>query len=98
MSVDGRGEKYFFGTIIADYTFESENVKVNFFNQRDGVFLVLVNDECDGWTVVEDANAQTIFDIKKIPYDSNTHAWFMNKKYIFSEGYTLDDGMVMKSE
>jgi hypothetical protein len=98
MSVDDRGDKYFFGTVIADYAFETYEVKKNFFSQSDDIFLVLTNDECDGWTVIEDANAQTIFDIKKIPYNSHTHAWFLSKKYLFSEGYTLDDGMVMKSE
>lgn len=92
------GIKKFFGKIVADFSFESEEIKGLFSISRDTVVVITDKKLRSGW-IFSSLREKEILILKGIPFDANTRGWYVNKSMIGS-CYFLEEKktMVMTNE
>ena len=97
-----RGKKLLFGTVISDWTFDPKDIRDGYTVGCTGQILLDVSknqSNIAGWTVANNKE-KYIFEKKRIPVNSNTKGWYLDKELIEKGEYLLDErtAMVMKSE
>jgi hypothetical protein len=91
-------KKYFFGTVIADYDFETAFIKTIFGNSTPGNILIMTNDPNAGWPARLSPNCMSLLSEKKIPFNELSGLWYLPKALIENGDYALKERMVIDNE
>lgn len=93
---ENRAKKYFFGTVIADYDFETAFIKAG--DSAPGNILIMTNDPNAGWPARLSPNCMTLLSEKKIPFNEMSGLWYLPKALIENGDYALKERMVIDNE
>ena len=95
---ENRTKKYFFGTVIADYDFETAFIKAIFGDSTTGNILIMTNNPSAGWPARLSPNCMTLLSEKKIPFNEMSGLWYLPKALIENGDYALNERMVIDNE